>query len=501
MKLSPLLAALFGVVATAPLSTAMDRVLPEAELPLGRVELPETRTAKFIRPGVTYVHVQRGYHLPGNHWVIASGVLNAEISEETATALRACFESAGLDVREDRFQAPLGGQQYSILSAGEFATKAEAIEVLVQLDCDEELRAGLQARHRASFVSWANGPWNMNVVVIDPAQFHGKLVSARERGVTVTSEIARAHNAPVAINAGFFHGYMRPGVVPNQLPSSSGTSIVRGEWYNEPDDGPVFFVENTEEGVKAWVEQPHLSPPLPTLKWVSSGKTAQLTGINRMPRGGDDLVALRPEIYEYAERVDSGAAAAALAVRLSKVGLLSLITPSTARPLADDDLVLLATGKWRAKLAATVAARERVALDLRVPGRPELSAFRGVPILIKDGEPVWADRRESRTSRTAAGIAADGKIYLITIDGDQYAPPTSPAASAEGGVVSVGAKISEVRDVMRWLGVENAINLDGGGSTVMVIDGEVVSSPYERFATDGNHLIERRILDALLLID
>ncbi|KXU35806.1 hypothetical protein AXK11_05545 [Cephaloticoccus primus] len=424
----------------------------------------------------------------GGHWAIFSGSLN---NAAAISGLRECFQKAGLKVHEDRFQAPRGGEAYSVLSAGGFRSKAEAAAALAQLDCS----GSLQVQHRAALGGWVYGPWTLDVIVIDPALYKGTLISARRPGVSVVSEIARAHQAPVAINGSFFHGYPPPGTEPTQLASSSGISIIRGEWYNEPDDGAVLFVENTGAGVKAWISQPHGELPLPQLKWLGSGETVTLTGINRMPRKGDELIALRPEIYEHSKRFGS-VAADVLVLRLSKSGELSRANEergAASRSSDAGDLILLGAGKWRAKLEAALAARERMALDLRVPGRPELSAFRGGPILIKNGEPVLADRRDVRYARTAAGIDAAGKIYLITIDSDRYDPPAPPA---DGSLGSVGAKLSELRNVMQFLGATDAINLDGGG--VMVIEGELASRPVDPIS---GQIRERRYLDVLLLLD
>ena len=59
--------------------------------------------------------------------------------------------------------------------------------------------------------------------------------------------------------------------------------------------------------------------------------------------------------------------------------------------------------------------------------------------------------------RTAAGVTADGKLLLVTVDGRQ--------PSFSGGVY-----LDELAAIMADLGARDAINLDGGGSTTMVAD-------------------------------
>jgi len=42
---------------------------------------------------------------------------------------------------------------------------------------------------------------------------------------------------------------------------------------------------------------------------------------------------------------------------------------------------------------------------------------------------------------------------------------------------SVGLTLSELAQIMKNLGCINAMNLDGGGSTVMFVNGKVVNKP------------------------
>ena len=60
----------------------------------------------------------------------------------------------------------------------------------------------------------------------------------------------------------------------------------------------------------------------------------------------------------------------------------------------------------------------------------------------------------NRDSRTNVGVTADGRVLMVTVDGRQPG-------------YSVGVRLAEMGALMRSLGAVNAINLDGGGSTVM----------------------------------
>lgn len=84
-----------------------------------------------------------------------------------------------------------------------------------------------------------------------------------------------------------------------------------------------------------------------------------------------------------------------------------------------------------------------------------------------------------RHPRTLAGVTKQGSLILATIDG------RDPG-------VTVGANMFEAAQLMKWLGARNAINLDGGGSTTMVVKNKVVNRP-----SDG---AERPVGDALLVV-
>ena len=93
----------------------------------------------------------------------------------------------------------------------------------------------------------------------------------------------------------------------------------------------------------------------------------------------------------------------------------------------------------------------------------------GGPYLVKNGE-VFVDMTAQklasiggRNPRTAVGYTSDNNLILVTADG------------REGS--SIGMTLMELARFMQSLGCIGAINLDGGGSTVMYVDGKVVNKP------------------------
>jgi hypothetical protein len=72
-----------------------------------------------------------------------------------------------------------------------------------------------------------------------------------------------------------------------------------------------------------------------------------------------------------------------------------------------------------------------------------------------------------RNARTLAGVRPDGKLLLVTVDGRRPG-------------WSVGMTLTEAARLMRSLGATDALNLDGGGSSTMIVRGEVVNRPSDR---------------------
>ncbi len=124
-----------------------------------------------------------------------------------------------------------------------------------------------------------------------------------------------------------------------------------------------------------------------------------------------------------------------------------------------------------AKKLNSIAQARRFKLDIKI--NPE---WRGVnhiisggPYLVKDNE-IFVDMTAQklgsiggRNPRTAIGYTKDNNLILLTADG------------REGS--SIGLTLMELARLMKEFGCVNAMNLDGGGSTVMYVGGEVVNKP------------------------
>ena len=85
-------------------------------------------------------------------------------------------------------------------------------------------------------------------------------------------------------------------------------------------------------------------------------------------------------------------------------------------------------------------------------------------IIMQNGQFMddWAERHPS----TAIGFNADStRLYFVVVDGRHMS--------------SIGVKLSEMKGIFEALGAVNAVNLDGGGSSCILVNDEVLNHPSD----------------------
>ena len=156
-------------------------------------------------------------------------------------------------------------------------------------------------------------------------------------------------------------------------------------------------------------------------------------------------------------------------------------------PIPPQGFVVSAQGSMYGSVQArfTVGMKAIVYTQLSHEWEGVKSAIEGGPTLVLNGHVEVTARQEhfgaeiarGRAPRTAIGYLGGTKVLMVTVDGRQKD--------------SVGMTLYELARLMRSLGARDAINLDGGGSTAMVVGGKLVNRP-----SDG---VERAVSDALVL--
>ncbi len=129
----------------------------------------------------------------------------------------------------------------------------------------------------------------------------------------------------------------------------------------------------------------------------------------------------------------------------------------------------LSTGIW--------VSRARPGRTQVIGGYPELLDA-GDPVMNDNADPDFASLRHPRTA-----VAYDpeaGRLWVVVVDGRQ-------------GSYSSGMTLAEMTAALAATDADEALNLDGGGSSVMVVQGRTVSRPSD----DGG---ERPVRNALAVV-
>jgi hypothetical protein len=94
----------------------------------------------------------------------------------------------------------------------------------------------------------------------------------------------------------------------------------------------------------------------------------------------------------------------------------------------------------------------------------------GDTMLVKDGRivvPTFCGSYFCQAQpRTAIGVNADGNVMMVVVDGRQAR-------------YSLGVSMRGFARLMKGLGAVDALNLDGGGASTMVVEGKVVNRPSD----------------------
>lgn len=113
------------------------------------------------------------------------------------------------------------------------------------------------------------------------------------------------------------------------------------------------------------------------------------------------------------------------------------------------------------------------------------------PALLKDGiqAPLLENSFNKNRHPRSAVATVKNKVYLITVDG---------RAKGEAD----GVSLWEFTSIMRYIGVKNALNLDGGGSTTLYVkdapENGIVNHPSDNRKFDRQG--ERYVVNSLLFI-
>ena len=213
---------------------------------------------------------------------------------------------------------------------------------------------------------------------------------------------------------------------------------------------------------------------------VTLGKRSWPVGGVDAERGEDSLVIYN---HYYGSTTRTNEYGQEYIVRGGRVAAVNL----SDSPIPEDGLVISVHGKAKDAFAQVkVGDAVRVAEAIGAPWESLPTVIGAGPMLVKDGAAhVTAEEEEfppdiarGRAPRTAFGVTAEGHYLLAVVDGRQSH--------------SIGCTLQEMAEFMLQFGAVQAINFDGGGSSALVVGGELENSP-----SDGQ---ERAVGSALALL-
>ncbi|MFZ1700163.1 MAG: phosphodiester glycosidase family protein [Pyrinomonadaceae bacterium] len=343
---------------------------------------------------------------------------------------------------------------------------------------------------------------NMNLLRLDLKKVRLDVHHANDMaiGTEKTSAIAARHRAFAAINAGFF-----------RLDQSAfagdpvGALMIDGHLFSENiNNRTTLRISNGDKATSIWIER------LEIASWFGINKSefsGRIHGINR-ERSENEKVAYTTEFGESTPIRRSMELVFANCSAIETFSGKEFRCRSAAASPGDGTSTIPKDGfVVSMSLAEFIASDGRLDNYLNNQGanghfyylRPDVlqdgkrvqiqrstDIIAGVPQLIKNSkiDITWEQEKasksfvETRHPRTAVAKLKDGKFLMITVDG---------RSESSGGI-----DLYDLAKLLLELGATDAMNLDGGGSTTMFLDGKVVNRPSDK---EG----ERKVSDAILV--
>ncbi len=307
-----------------------------------------------------------------------------------------------------------------------------------------------------------HGPLNINLLDLDlnKVKIQPALSSQTFGHLATLSDIAKSHHALAAVNANYFKNSGIP----------LGTLIINNQWITGPifnriaigiDNQANLFMNNTNFHATLYSSNPKIFK-----YWINN--------LNQPRRNGSRAI-----IYNNFWGKALELKANSLIITVAKNGEVTDITKSSKVKIPQNGYLIcdrcnsplnnLHIGDF---LFCTYESYPTSWNTMK-------EAISGGPCLIKNGK-LFLDLKaenfhNSWTSskidaRTAIGYSSNNHLYIATIEGHH--------------------SLWDLAKFMKIIGVENALNLDGGGSTSMMLGNKVLT----------HHKNQRKIETALLVL-
>ena len=489
------------LTATAP--PAAGRV---PALPLGPADLVQVQSTSTLTPGVTLTDVTRGAVDRHLRWTIELAGASTTSGDPDASGptiqtrrqagqLAAQLRAKGYVPRIEKVFEPkhtdagpgLTGYRVRV---GSYRQQGDTTAVVAAMTA-----AGFHPTAR--YTGWdesatVRGPWHLEVLTIDPTRFRGELETSYGtdlRNAEKPSAVATSLGAIAATNASFFVFHADD----SDQGTPAGIGVYGGKLLSEPrNNRPGFAVH--ANGTAA----------VDRYDWRGSvtvgTATSTLDGLNRAPgivmncgepgetptvfgvcNPADNLVEITPE---FGSITPTGPGAEAV---VDATGHIARVASTRGTTLTAGQVALQGIGADAATVAGwRVGEPVKISTTLLRNGRayrPSATTWiaAGQPQLVTHGKAQATIKRDAmdaswdpsssygfnneRNPRTLVGVDRAGRTVIVTCDGRT--------------TTDLGLTIGEEAEVSKALGLVNAMNLDGGGSTSMSVDGHVITHPSD----------------------
>ena len=341
-------------------------------------------------------------------------------------------------------------------------------------------REGIEYSQREIFSYFYLDNQVIHILEIDPDLYEIKPVKAVDSGIGRESvlSLAKRHGALAAINGGFFS-------IGGTLDGKACGALKIHEWIALP---------TKHRGCIGWGPQ---SPVFDRLRvYVTcdqASKTIVLDGLNCSRKEGQAIL-FTPLFHRTTLTGSDGEEI------LIQNGKITAIYRGRGSSVIPSDGAILSIQKahplfGKLEVGAPISYRFRVQTEF-TPAQNWAHLdyiVGGTPLLIYHEEKITDFSPEEtiqtflidRHSRTAVGLLPNGHWLFVVVD--------------KAGVLD-GMTMGELADFMESLGCVYALNLDGGGSSTMVYEGDVKNTPHgDEDEGLGREMI-RRVSDAFIVI-
>lgn len=294
---------------------------------------------------------------------------------------------------------------------------------------------------------------------------------------TLSSLVKQNPNTVAAVNADFF-SMSTPSY--SMGPMVDDGKVISSTYY---DSGKMatFMVDKNQMMVIDYLKSGVV------IKNETTGNNSTGYSINKYSKNYTSPIIITNE-YRKITQGQSGTAVGTMTEVIVKDGIVKEVRIGQAgTAVSENGYAIAASGTKGDLLASTFSVGDRLELKTSMDSSyPDiLEAVGGGTMILNNGmlSPI-THKIDGKSQRTAIGITYDKKIVLMTVDGrtDPY----------------IGMQETEVADFLRKQNVKDAMMFDGGGSTEMIVNGNIVNTlSAERQILNGVALVNNRTRGSL----